>query len=48
MALEPLSIGVCSWSLQVTSIPELRRLLDRLDRVALVVEQHVGRVEVHL
>src|SRR5262249_45638384 len=30
MALEPLSISVCSWSLQVTSIPELRRLLDRL------------------
>src|SRR5207248_10453986 len=30
MALEPLSIGVCSWSLQVTSIPELRRLLDGL------------------
>ena len=30
MALEPLSIGVCSWSLQVTSIPELKRLLDRL------------------
>ncbi len=30
MALEPLAIGVCSWSLQVTSIPELRRLLDRL------------------
>src|SRR5262249_21027887 len=30
MALEPLSIGVCSWSLQVTSIPELRRLCDRL------------------
>src|SRR5436309_1624302 len=30
MALEPLSIGVCSWSLQVTSVPELRRLLDRL------------------
>jgi sugar phosphate isomerase/epimerase len=30
MALEPLSIGVCSWSLQVTNIPELRRLLDRL------------------
>ncbi|HKB41598.1 MAG TPA: sugar phosphate isomerase/epimerase family protein [Gemmataceae bacterium] len=30
MALEPLSIGVCSWSLQVASIPELRRLLDRL------------------
>src|SRR5438270_411598 len=30
MALQPLSIGVCSWSLQVTSIPELRRLCDRL------------------
>jgi L-ribulose-5-phosphate 3-epimerase len=30
MPLEPLTIGVCSWSLQVTSIPELRRLLDRL------------------
>src|SRR5438876_1243405 len=30
MAVQPLSIGVCSWSLQVTSIPELRRLLDRL------------------
>lgn len=30
MAVEPLAIGVCSWSLQVTSIPELRRLLDRL------------------
>jgi sugar phosphate isomerase/epimerase len=30
MALEPLAIGVCSWSLQVKSIPELRRLLDRL------------------
>src|SRR5947208_15641066 len=30
MALEPLAVGVCSWSLQVTSIPELRRLLDRL------------------
>ena len=30
MALEPLSIGVCSWSLQVSSIAELRRLLDRL------------------
>jgi sugar phosphate isomerase/epimerase len=27
---EPLAIGVCSWSLQVTSIPELRRFLDRL------------------
>ena len=30
MALEPLAIGVCSWSLQVKSIPELKRLLDRL------------------
>ncbi len=30
MALEPLAIGVCSWSLQVTSIPELRRLCDQL------------------
>ena len=32
MAVEPLAIGVCSWSLQVTSIPELRRLCDRLSR----------------
>jgi L-ribulose-5-phosphate 3-epimerase len=30
MSLEPLAVGVCSWSLQVKSIPELRRLLDRL------------------
>jgi sugar phosphate isomerase/epimerase len=30
MAIEPLAIGVCSWSLQVTSIPELRKLCDRL------------------
>lgn len=30
MAVEPYAIGVCSWSLQVTSIPELRQLLDRL------------------
>lgn len=30
MALPPLSIGVCSWSLQVHSIPELRTLMDRL------------------
>ena len=30
MPLEPLAIGVCSWSLQVTSVPELKRLLDRL------------------
>ncbi|HZU38736.1 MAG TPA: sugar phosphate isomerase/epimerase family protein [Gemmataceae bacterium] len=31
MTIEPLAIGVCSWSLQVRSIPELKRLLDRLD-----------------
>ena len=30
MAIEPLAIGVCSWSLQVKSIPELKRLLGRL------------------
>jgi sugar phosphate isomerase/epimerase len=30
MAIEPLAIGVCSWSLQVRCIAELRRLLDRL------------------
>ncbi len=30
MSLSPLAVGVCSWSLQVKSIPELRRLLDRL------------------
>jgi sugar phosphate isomerase/epimerase len=30
MTIEPLAIGVCSWSLQVKSIPELKRLLDRL------------------
>jgi L-ribulose-5-phosphate 3-epimerase len=30
MAIEPLAIGVCSWSLQVRSVPELRRLLDQL------------------
>src|SRR6202045_1639568 len=30
MAIEPLALGVCSWSLQVKSVPELRRLLDRL------------------
>jgi len=27
---EPLAIGVCSWSLQVTGIPELKGFLDRL------------------
>ena len=31
MPIEPLAIGVCSWSLQVTSIPELRRVRDGLD-----------------
>jgi L-ribulose-5-phosphate 3-epimerase len=28
--IPPLAIGVCSWSLQVTSIPELKGFLDRL------------------
>src|SRR5256886_2160335 len=30
MAIEPLAIGACSWSLQVTSLPELKGFLDRL------------------
>lgn len=30
MAIEPLAIGVCSWSLQVKSVPELKGFLDRL------------------
>jgi L-ribulose-5-phosphate 3-epimerase len=30
MSIEPLAIGVCSWSLQVKSVAELKRLLDRL------------------
>jgi sugar phosphate isomerase/epimerase len=30
VAIEPLAIGVCSWSLQVKSVPELKRFLDRL------------------
>src|SRR5437762_10479584 len=30
MAIEPLAIGVCSWSLQVKSVPELERFMDRL------------------
>jgi L-ribulose-5-phosphate 3-epimerase len=30
MPLEPLAIGVCSWSLQVRSVPELKEFLDRL------------------
>jgi L-ribulose-5-phosphate 3-epimerase len=29
-ALPPLALGVCSWSLQVTSVAELKRLLDGL------------------
>ncbi len=29
-AIEPLAIGVCSWSLQVKSVPELKKLLDQL------------------
>jgi sugar phosphate isomerase/epimerase len=30
MSIEPLALGVCSWSLQVRSVAELKRLLDRL------------------
>ena len=30
MAIQPLAIGVCSWSLQAKSIPELKRLMDKL------------------
>lgn len=30
MAIEPLAIGVCSWSLQVKSVAELKGFLDRL------------------
>ena len=30
MAISPLAIGVCSWSLEVGNVPELRLLLDRL------------------
>ncbi|MFO0876667.1 MAG: sugar phosphate isomerase/epimerase family protein [Gemmataceae bacterium] len=30
MALEPLAVGVCSWSLQVKSIAELKSILSRL------------------
>ena len=29
-AIEPLAVGVCSWSLQPKNIPELKRLMDRL------------------
>jgi len=28
--MKPLEVGVCSWSLQVKSIPELKGFLDRL------------------
>ncbi len=31
MAIEPLAIGVCSWSLQVKNVPELKQFLDRLE-----------------
>ena len=30
MAIEPLAIGVCSWSLQVKNVPELKALMDGL------------------
>ena len=30
MGIEPLAIGVCSWSLQVKSVPELKGFMDRL------------------
>ena len=30
MAIPPLAIGVCSWSLQVTSIPELAGFMGEL------------------
>jgi sugar phosphate isomerase/epimerase len=30
MPIEPLALGVCSWSLQVQSVPELKQFLDRL------------------
>jgi sugar phosphate isomerase/epimerase len=30
MTVQPLAVGVCSWSLQVKSVAELKRLLDRL------------------
>lgn len=30
MAIPPLAIGVCSWSLQVKNIPELKRLMNQL------------------
>ncbi|HTU90818.1 MAG TPA: sugar phosphate isomerase/epimerase family protein [Gemmataceae bacterium] len=30
MSIEPLAVGVCSWSLQVKNVPELKHLLDQL------------------
>jgi sugar phosphate isomerase/epimerase len=30
MAIQPYEIGICSWSVQVTSVPELKGILDRL------------------
>ncbi len=30
MAIEPLAIGVCSWSLQVKNVPELKGFMDKL------------------
>jgi L-ribulose-5-phosphate 3-epimerase len=30
MPIQPLSVGVCSWSLQVKSVPELKQKLERL------------------
>jgi L-ribulose-5-phosphate 3-epimerase len=30
MTISPLAIGVCSWSLQAKSVPDLRQLIDRL------------------
>jgi sugar phosphate isomerase/epimerase len=30
MSIEPLAVGVCSWSLQVKSVPELKKLLGQL------------------
>src|SRR5262245_28394639 len=30
MSIEPLAVGVCSWSLQVKSVPELQQFMDRL------------------
>ncbi len=37
MAISPLEIGVCSWSLQVTSIPELKGFMDLLGMKAVQI-----------